>query len=255
LAVLAADLGHDPRRAGVAVPGEWTRRERELALAVARRSLRSRRVLTDGGSGPEMAYAVAVLVDIVCAPVTRVELFRGGAGQPVRFLVQPDATVRVELRDGLHRFTPFATGDLLRWIAVDSGLDTQPAGSGEAVELSARSYIELRRALRTGSEAAAAQAVAGSAAGLSPVLLAALAEPGRERSLAVRRRSGTVIVGGEVAWVDTGTGGLWSLPTIDQPMAGGSTVDDVDGSAVVRLEPVSGEALTATIVGFLRDAA
>jgi hypothetical protein len=242
LAVLAADLGHDPRRTGVALPVDWTRRERELALEVAARSLRSRRVITDGDSGREIAYAVAVLIDIVCQPLVRVELF-GPARS--RFLAQADATVRVNERAGLHEFTPFASTDLWRWVAAEAGLADQPAGAGPAVELPVLSYVELRRSLR-GNGSADSSILARLPAGLAEALRVPV-----DRSLSVRRGDGRRVLGGEIAWVGDGRG-LWSVPTIDQPMAG--TPDaPIGGELTVTIEPRSAQGVIDTLVGYLRD--
>ena len=275
LAVLATDLGYAPQRCGVRLPPEWTRRERELALGVARNSLRSRRVLVDEADGPAMAYAVAALLDVVCAPAMRVELYPG-RDRPVRFLAQQDATVRVRERDGLHQLTPFATVDLLRWVAEDAGLHGQPAGPGDAVECDAVAYVAARRALSAGDLVAARAGLVGL--GLPDVCVTALLRPDSTRALALRRRAGRVTVGGEIAWLNAGPDGLWLLPTLDQPLAG---VDPValtpqtgadpaaayppipqprDGAyagaqaaETVRIAPVSGDALLATVAGFLRD--
>jgi hypothetical protein len=236
LAVLAADLGHDPRHTGAPLPALWSRRERELALEVAGRSLRSRRVVTEEDGQRRVAYAVAVLVDIVCAPVARVEVYAATA-TAVRFLVQTDATVRAARAGDLVELTPFATADLPRWLAADAGLGHRPAAAGVPVELTASSYVDIRR---------------GSPPGSLPVALARVL-PGAGTSVAVRRRDDrSRIVGGELAWVDDGSG-LWSVPTFDQPVAGTGEGAAPVGDGVVRLEPISAQAVLDTLVGYLRE--
>ncbi len=196
-----------------------------------------------------MAYPVAALFDIVCAPVVRVELHLD-ADRAIRFLAQPDATVRLAHRAGLYEFTPFATADLMHWVAADAGIGDQPAGTGAVVELNAHSYLAAR-ALPRGPEPTVGQSRLVDA-GLPTVLVEALARPAGTRSLAVRRRSGQMTVGGEVAWVDAGDAGLWQLPTFDQPVAGAGDASHAD-DGTVRIEPISAEALLATIAGFLTD--
>jgi hypothetical protein len=250
LAVLAADLGHGPLLTRAMLPADLTRRGREQALQEAALSLRSRRVITDSDAGRQIASPVAALLDIVCAPLARVDLY---APQRIRFLIQAEATVRMQEHDGRQRLTPFATADLVAWIAADAGLTGQPAAPGTATDLSAPSYVDLRRALRSG-RAPDARLVAGLALSLMSALAA-----GDDRALSVRRRDQRGrVVGGELAWVEAVGAGLWSVPTIDTPLAGDHArgVEPIgpDPSTTVRIEPFSAQRIAEAIVAFLQDA-
>jgi len=234
LLVLAADLGHDPARTGARLPELWTRRERDLALEVARRSLRSRRIIQAGAEGLEVAYAVAVLMDVLCAPAARLHVYQGDSEVPVRYLIQPDAAVRAELSEGLYRLTPLATVDLLGWIGADTGLTGQQASGRDPVELAVEDYLRARKG--------------DASTAVPPELLASLQ---RTHAVSVRRHSGQVLVGGEVAWADGADSGLWTIPTFDQPLAGPAS--DLVPEGLVRLTPASAEGILQSIADFLSD--
>ncbi len=248
--VLAAELGYDPQQTGVAPPIESTRREREIALAAAARSLRSRRVITGTDGDWQIAEPVAALVDIVCRPLARLALY---GPVRVRYLIRADASIRVEQRDGLHRFMPFATADLLRRVMADAGLapDQRP-GRGEPIDLPAGAYARLRRTLHDGSRQQDTASMAMvSDAGIPDGILHALASRA-ERSLSVRRRVGGRIIGVELTWVDAGEDGLWELPAIDQPMAGGDSSERLGDELTVRMAPTSPQVIATAITGCLR---
>ena len=87
-----------------------------------------------GDDGKTMARPVAELLQIVAGPAVCVDLHlwaRRGAARHRIAAVSRVSILQTE-DDGIERFTPFATVDLLAWIATLTALDGEPAPPGEA---------------------------------------------------------------------------------------------------------------------------
>ena len=210
---------------------------REAVLDVAARSLLARGVLVRHGDEVGLVRAATGLLEIVSASSLRVEVITQGptaaSGSTERswrtIHAVPYAAVDSSLdHNGNHRFAPFATEDLLLHVGRLTGLlgdDGEPAAAGAtpAGEGASLPYAAWRHAgalVRSGADADARAALVdgGATAGAAADLLEVLRSDGPTAAVQVRHHpSPTSTAGGEAAWIDAGSTGLWLLPTIDQP--------------------------------------
>lgn len=241
--------------------------ERRTVLDIASRSLRARNVLVGPADEPVVADAVLGLLAIVSEAVLRADLVVSGSRSlRRRFHAIPYASVEHEVVDEVHRFTPFATVDVLARIARRAELSPRSAGNGSAMRLPYGAYAAARTAAAAGDRTAAAEALADAevddaAAG---ALITALAAGGATVGVRITHRvaPGT-LAGGELAWLDLGDDGLWEVPTIDQPFASGGSgfgvtaPDDADAladgldEAEVEVAPITADELAGRLFTFV----
>jgi hypothetical protein len=127
---LADALGERPPAPVLAELADLTRRQRQEALDEAVRSLLARKVLI-AGDPIRIALAAARLVQITCRPALRTEVRWGAPGVPeqvVRIASVTDASVAAVSQDGMVRYLPFATEQLLGFL--DEVLDVAVGGDG-----------------------------------------------------------------------------------------------------------------------------
>ena len=265
LAALARVSGHN--LAAVVGPnplGHVRLAERRTVLDIAQRSLRARNVLSGPDDDLVVADPVLGLLAIVSEAVLRAELvIDGGRTLTRRFHAVPYASVEHAVEHGVHRFTPFATVDVLARIARRAGLVQRPELSDPGIDLDYGSYAAARDAVGRGDNDAARTGLVES--GVDPAaadrLVAMLAAAQTTVAVRITHRTGpTSLAGGELAWVDAGDVGLWRVPTIDQPFAGAfppavdgdpDALPDGLAEVEVRVAPVAAEALAAELFTFL----
>lgn len=206
--------------------------ERSTVLDIANRSLRARDVVAGSGDAATVADPVLGLLAIIGASALRAEaVVDHGRTFLRRYHCVPYASVEHQDDDGVHRFTPFATIDLLARIARQVGLARRPTFDAPPVRCP---YGVLQAAREAHDPTAAAAVFAEAELEVDAAMLAALVQGGSVVAVRLTRQVGpTRVEGGELAWLDAGERGLWLLPAVDQPFAmrqptGG--VDDADGA-------------------------
>jgi hypothetical protein len=224
-------------------------------LTHARHALVARRVVS-GGDEPDVSPAVARMLGIMAAPLVVVEVARRTRDRTTHsfFAAIPEATISQRfVSDGIHRFTPFPTNDLLARALEDAELQERPAPPGSAFKVEG---LALRQALtltESGERAGNSQALegAGVPAADASAFTAALAERTASVSVSVVHRPGaTTLQGGEIAWIDCGDYGLWGVPSAGELAAAG----DEDGSYELSVYPTSAVAIGAAVHSFLPPA-
>ncbi len=251
--------------------------ERTAVLDVATRSLRARNVVTDPSQdssidGPTtVAEPVLGLLAIIDGAALRADVTvtpspTSASGAPTwrrRYHAVPYAAMAHDHHDGVHRFTPFATEDLLARLAREAHLaqrptiDTDPFTVPYATLASARS--SAAGTLPADEEAARDPvdilANAGVEPGTAALFAAALAAPGRTVAVRVTHRSGArALTGGELVWLDAGDCGLWLEPSIDQSF-GREAGEHLDLAALddtpVEVVPTTAEHIAERLFSFL----
>lgn len=238
--------------------------ERAAVLDTATRSLRARNIIQGSGDDARVPAAVLGLLEIVGGAALRADaLVDGGATFRRRYHAVPYASVEHEVDADLHRFTPFATEDLLARIARQVGLTRRPAIHAEPISAPFAAFEAARSAAgeaRT-DDAIAALTGVGVPTHDAASLVTALATGGPVVAVRITHRSGpTRLSGGEIAWLDAGERGVWLVPTIDQPFAAfapvegdgaGPVGDDGLGDTVVDLVPTDADAVATALFAFL----
>jgi len=240
---LTADIGAE----GIS---ELTRDAGDRVAVEALRTLAARGLVVHVDGTPGVQTPVARLVEVVCRPTIRVELFvrdlpdaRRARHHYVRAL--PDAGVELREEGAGYRCTPFAAQDLIVRVAELAGLHGDLAGTGDAVTVAWGDFVAARAAAVGGDHAGVRAALAGAAAPARAVddLAGALAGPHRVAAAQLRGRvSPARTEGAEVAWLQSGDR-LWRLPTIDAPFAR-RRVRPVDiGDLAVTITPIDAPTL------------
>jgi len=221
--------------------------ERTTVLDIATRSLRARNVVrtppamadvgADAQTGTEtnvtIAEPVLTLLAIVDGAALRADVTvtpnptssDGAAVWHRRYHAVPYAAMAHDHHDGVHRFTPFATEDLLARIAREAHLAQRPTIGAQTFTLPYAALFAARSAAAGPVHAEDGRVLHPSSvltdAGVGPenaaLFAAALTAPGRTVAVRITHRSGaTALTGGELVWLDAGEAGLWLLPSIDQ---------------------------------------
>ncbi|MCL1599728.1 MAG: hypothetical protein M3094_11130, partial [Actinomycetia bacterium] len=167
------------------------------------------------------------------------------------FVARPEAAVGHALSDlGTHRLSMFPLTDLLPAIVEASGLRRSESSGAQGAELDAE-LIETMVTQGDGTTPVQSTSLDGLlAAGFdadAAALVARLTEESESGSVVtvLRPDSNRSVVGTVTVWIDAGDDGLWS---VDQ---GGP---EADGSSTVRLNPVTGDMMLASIVNGLPSA-
>ena len=217
LAAAAQLLGADAFP-GVAVP--------QPALESARRSLLARKVLAidDEGKVKLTAPHSALLAAAVrSSAVVTADHRRRERAETRAWYLSPETSVEHSIEIGdVHRLARIETVDLLGALLVSVELVPRPAVDASEV---VTTRATLDRALAAAGRGEAAPGIADPLAGA----LESLESASSVRSLS---RSDGRVVGGELAWLDTGAGGLWLL----EPEEGRSedlNVSRVEESAIL----------------------
>lgn len=228
--------------------------ERDVVLGLAHRALVARRVLSVGDE-PAVLPAVARMLGIMAAPLLVVEIARRERNHTTHsyFAAIPEATIGQEpVGDGIHRFTPFPTSELLAQAVHAARLEERPPVAGKPFRVAASA---LRAALAAGEEGdgeavASGLGRAGAASEDARLFSQALSSRLRVVSVTVVHRPATAVVaGGEIAWIDGNDAGLWGVPTA------GNLGPDPDGEdPPCSVFPTTAAALGASILSFLPGA-
>lgn len=236
----------------------------------ARRALAARGVLAPA-SGREpvtVEPGVARLIGALARPGLLVSAVRQQAGtEECRYFgAEPGLAVEHRVLDEVHRLGPFDPADLVSRVLefLDLG-DLRADDPLERLEF-AVSAVDLRvcgEHVAAGHQAAARQSLTN--AGVDPTAAAAFVAALVNRVVSggvvvVHRPDETALAGGELAWIDGGTSGLWVTPLLD-----GDDSDEVANSArevvvhsaaqsartPVAVRLVSATELTAELASFL----
>lgn len=250
LAALAGSLGEQLPSIGPDPFADLPSSERHRLLEAGTRSLRARNVLTTGDDGSvQVALAAARLLEITCRPTVAITINRSdGAGweaHPSRVACIPGASVATVWDDGVHRFTPFATENVLRRLATVAGIDHDLTPAAEPLSLD---HHTLATALATALPAVRRDLFANGPDDLAGALVDDLAGAHAVAVRVAHRPVGGHQVGGEVAWL-TGSAGTWELPASATPLGG--PLRPTPGTTAVPLLPVSGSALLSAIAEML----
>ena len=228
--------------------------------AATERSLVARRILSPSGqSDGEPAVlqtAVAQLLSLVARPGLVAEIAKEDAEGTARWYLAALPEVSVEhaaLSGGIHRLTPFPTADFLLRVAALTGLAGSVPDHDRPVERHGFSVSTsaLRRAgeAATGGDAQAAiRALTGAGVGSETAAAFTSALTEKNATVAVTilyRPEPDLVEGGELAWIDAGPRGLWTVPLPDDEATAVGHDPLAPVSEVTRAE------LTAQLAGFL----
>ena len=197
----AAQLLGAPALPGVVLP--------QPALESARRSLLARRVLEidDEGEVKLTAPHSALLAAAVrSSAVVTADHRRRERAETRAWYLSPRISVEHSIEIGdVHRLARIETADMLGALLVFVELVSRPAVDASVV-VTTRAILD--RALAAAGRGEATPEIAEPLAGA----LESLESASSVRSLT---RSDGRVVGGELAWLDTGAGGLWLLEPKD----------------------------------------
>jgi hypothetical protein len=222
------------------------------SLDVARRGLVARRVLEPCDViGGTVALPVASLMDIVAQPALLVvaRILAGGSSTEWRVLAVPEVAVLHEIQGpAIHRFTPFATDELLIRLFGLLAVADRAAPLVRPFQMSAASFSRLMTLGESGDHEGAALLLDRERVQAATAEAFVKALIGRDRLLSVliaSQQEPDTTVGGAVEWVDSSSG-MWLLPIVD---------DDIDSSPApdfeVTIEPITPQGLADILVGYL----
>ncbi|MBO0887134.1 MAG: hypothetical protein J2O38_07020 [Acidimicrobiales bacterium] len=233
---------------------------RAAVRAATQRSLMARRILSPPGqSGEEsdgLQAAVAQLLSLVAGPGLVAEIAREDAEAARRWYLAALPEVSVEhaaLPGGIHRLTPFPTADFLVRVASLAGLagpatDPDRPGGRHRFSVSGSAFRRAGEAVAGGDRQAAVRALTGAGVGseAAEAFTSALAEKDATAAVTILYRPEPDLVeGGELAFLDAGGRGLWTLPLPD------AEAEAVGHDPVASVSEVTPAELTAQLAGFL----
>jgi hypothetical protein len=228
--------------------------------AATERSLVARRILSPSGpssdESPVLQAAVAQLISLVARPGLVAEIAREGAEAAQRWYLAALPEVSVEhaaLPGEIHRLTPFPTTDFLVRVAALTGLaapktDHDRPGGRHRFSVSGPAFRLAGEAAVGGDQASAVRALSGAGVGTEPAeaFTSALAEKSATVAVTILYRPQPDLVeGGELAWIDAGERGLWTIPLPEDEAPAVGQEPPASVSEVTRAE------LTAQLAGFL----
>jgi hypothetical protein len=226
---------------------------------VVRRALLARRLLLVGTDGKETVVdPVDWILRLAIAPglLARATRVSSGVLETRSFAAIPDASVeQAELSEGLLRFTPFPTPEFPARILGFLELETRPEFplSPFTVPLSAISRCGKTLEER-GTDAAASvlQELGVEQTSARGFVSALHVQIQSAHVLVVHRSSEVTIEGGDIAWIDGGSHGLWltSVPSAfgfvrqvamgaPEPTQARQAADDVD--LLVEVSPTTAQ--------------
>lgn len=228
--------------------------------AATERSLVARRILSppwrSDDESPVLQTAVAQLLSLVARPGLVAEVARQDAEVAQRWYLAALPEVSVEhaaLPGGIHRLTPFPTTDFLLRVAALTGLaeqatDRDRPGGRHRFSVPGSALRLAGEAAAGGDQQAAARALAAAGVGseTAEAFTSALAEKSATVAVTILYRPEPDLVeGGELAWIDAGERGLWTIPLPEDEATAVGHDPLAWVSGVTRAE------LSAQLAGFL----
>lgn len=197
---------------------------------------------------------LGVLLEVVAAPslVVQVQRWIGRGGTFCTWAVTPELVVAVEdLGDGLYRIAPSEPADWFDHVIGYCVLVDRPLFEGEACRITLDRLTRLERAPSATDRAAIVQTASLDLEGertLRAFAAALDSEVSRTQVEMVYRATETVLAGGELAWVDGGAAGLWTIP-VTSTLAAANDLPDL----VVDVAPTSASSITDELRSYLPD--
>jgi hypothetical protein len=255
LIAIAELFGRELPETGIEIP-ELSEEERAASVRSARRTLVARHIVDVDLEIPEVVVFVAPY-DAVCtvllmsALAVRAGRFSRTGAELRTFRCHPELSVEHLVTPYFtHRLTPFETGELFDRVMDFTGLEP-----GREVTADARGFTTRRGDLEALEEALLAGTGYDALSSFpddAESFLAAARDPTKIKSGAIQCIHATEsgLAGGDLSWIDTGPGGIWSIE--DTGESGAATEPDGrDEIKRVVLQPVSSAALAAAFLGYL----